>query len=274
MSDRRDERRIALLLEYDGADFAGLQSQDGPRTVQDALERALGKLTGECRRISFAGRTDAGVHARGQVGSFLTRVDHDAETWRNGLNHFLPGDLAVIEACETARDFDPRRDAIARRYRYVIECGRGRAPLTRGRAWQLSCTLDVERMAAAAAMLPREGRDWAAFGGPVSEDYPTVRTLLECSVRAVCGGRRAQRVAITMEATGFLPHQVRRMAGALERVGTGALEPHEFAALIDGPPGSAGKAAPPQGLTLECIRYERDAVTWASGRMATAERVR
>ena len=274
MSDRRDERRIALLLEYDGADFAGLQSQDGPRTVQDALERALEELTGERRRISFAGRTDAGVHARGQVGSFRTHAAHDAETWRNGLNHFLPGDLAVIEACEVARDFDPRRDAIARRYRYAIESGWGRAPLTRGRAWQLPCTLDVERMAAAAAMLPREGRDWAAFGGSVAEDYPTVRTLLECSVRAVCGGGRARRVEITMEATGFLPQQVRRMAGALERVGAGALEPHEFAALIDGAPGSAGKAAPPQGLTLECIRYEPDAVKWASGRIAAGERVR
>lgn len=274
MGDRTEERRIALLLEYDGAEFAGLQSQEGPRTVQDALERALEELTGECRRISFAGRTDAGVHARGQVGSFLTRVEHDAETWRNGLNHFLPADLAVIEACEAARDFDPRRDAIARRYRYTIEFGRGRAPLTRGRAWQLACTLDVERMAAAAAMLPREGRDWAAFGGPVPEDYPTVRTLLECSVRADCDGGRARGVEITMEATGFLPQQVRRMAGALERVGAGAMEAREFAALVDGAPGSAGKAAPPQGLTLECIRYERDAVTWASGRMAAGERVR
>ncbi len=274
MSDRTGERRIALLLEYDGADFAGLQSQEGPRTVQDELERALAELTGERRRISFAGRTDAGVHARGQVGSFLTHVDHDAETWRNGLNHFLPADLAVIEACETARDFDPRRDAVARRYGYAIEYGRGRAPLTRGRAWQLACALDIERMTCAAAMLPREGRDWAAFGGPVSEDYPTVRMLLECSVRAVCGDGRARRVEITMEATGFLPHQVRRMASALERVGAGVMAPHEFAALIDGAPGSVGKAAPPQGLTLECIRYERDAVTWASGRMATAERVR
>lgn len=274
MGDRTEERRIALLLEYDGADFAGLQSQEGPRTVQDALERALEELTGECRRISFAGRTDAGVHASGQVGSFLTHVGHDSETWRSGLNHFLPEDLVVVEACEVARGFDPRRDALSRRYRYAIEFGRGRAPLTRGRAWQLSCTLDIERMSAAAAMLPREQRDWAAFGGPVSEDYPTARTLLDCSVRAVCGGGRARGLEITMEATGFLPHQVRRTAGALQRVGAGAMEPHEFAALIDGAPGSAGKPAPPQGLTLECIRYEPDAVTWAIGRTVAGERVR
>jgi tRNA pseudouridine38-40 synthase len=272
MSDRAEERRLALLIEYDGTAFSGLQAQREPRTVQGEMERALESLTGERRRISFAGRTDAGVHARGQVGSFTTAVDHDSETWRAGLNHFLPEDVAVREVREVAADFDPRGDALSRRYGYVIEYGHGRRPLTRHRAWQRQYALDVRLMADAAATLPRDERDWAAFGGPVSDDYSTVRSLFDCAVRSVAGRDGVQAAEITFEASGFLPHQVRRMAGALESVGAGRIDVDEFASLIDGAPGSAGPTAPPQGLTLEGIGYAADAVTWASDRAVAGER--
>ena len=113
-------------------------------------------------------------------------------------------------------------------------------------------------MAAAMALLPRVARDWAAFAGPVPQGYPTVRTLLDASVER-CG---PHGVTVTMEADGFLPHQVRRTVGAIERVGSGRLTPRELAALVDGPPASAGPTAPPQGLTLVAVRYPPGTIDW------------
>ena len=272
-----ERRRIALLMEYDGAAFAGSQWQPGVRTVQEVLESALKEFTGEGgpgsageqvgERIAFAGRTDAGVHASGQVAALSTRTRHSPATCRDALNHFLPEDVVVRAAAKVAVTFDPRRDAEARRYRYRIEDGLGRSPLTRRIAWQVERPLDVSAMAAAMALLPRGARDWAAFGGPVPAGASTVRTLLDARV-VRDGVREVERdgpraVMVEMEATGFLPHQVRRTVGALERVGSGRLDPHEFAALVDGPPASAGPAAPPQGLTLVAVRYPPGTVEWA-----------
>ena len=264
-----ERRRIALLLEYDGTAFAGSQWQPparGTRTVQEVLEAALFEFTGERaeagNRIAFAGRTDSGVHASGQVAALSTLTQHSPATCRDALNHFLPEDVVVRAAAEVAVTFDPRRDAEARRYRYRIEHGRVRSPLTRRQAWQVEHPLDASAMAEAMALLPRTARDWAAFGGPVPADYPTVRRLLDASVER-CG---PHEVVLEIEATGFLPHQVRRTAGALGRVGGGALSPAGFAALVDGPPASVGPAAPPQGLTLLAVRYPPGAVDWGTMR--------
>jgi tRNA pseudouridine38-40 synthase len=254
-------RRIALLLEYDGTDFAGSQSQRAQRTVQDVLEDALTRFTGERRRAAFAGRTDAGVHAAGQVAALGTETDHSAATFRDALNHFLPEDVVVRVAAEVAEGFDPRRDARSRCYRYRIEDGRARGPLTRRAAWQLPHRLDAAAMAEAAALLPRTPRDWSAFAGPVPEGYSTVRVLERCEVNLEAG-EDGRRVMVTMEAGGFLPHQVRRTVGALERVGSGRMRAEEFAALVDGPPCSVGPAAPPQGLTLLAVRYPDGVVAW------------
>ena len=272
------QRRIALLLEYDGAAFAGSQWQPNARTVQGVLEAALLRFTGEGageqvgagRRIAFAGRTDSGVHASGQVAALSTGTQHSPATCRDALNHFLPEDVVVRAAAEVAVTFDPRREAEARRYRYRIEDGRGRSPLTRRIAWQVERRLDVSAMAAAVALLPRVEQDWAAFGGPVPAGTSTVRRLLDARVqRGVERGVErdgeqdgAHAVTVELEATGFLPHQVRRTLGALERVGSGRLDPHEFAALVNGSPASAGPAAPPQGLTLIAVRYPPAIVDW------------
>lgn len=258
MAGDLEARRIALLLEYDGTGFAGSQSQPAGRTVQDTVEGALAEFTGERQRLAFAGRTDAGVHASGQVAALSTRTAHSPATFRDALNHFLPEDVAVRGAAEVAPGFDPRREAAARRYRYRIEDGRGRRPLTRRQSWQVERLLDASAMAAALALLPRESRDWAAFGGPVSEGYPTVRRLLDASVER-CG---PGVLVVTLEADGFLPHQVRRMVGALERVGSGRLTAGEYASLVDGPPGSAGPTVPPQGLTLVEVRYPPGTIDW------------
>ena len=257
------QRRIALLLEYEGTAFAGSQWQPNARTVQEVLEAALREFTGEDTgdRVAFAGRTDSGVHASGQVAALSTRTRHSPATCRDALNHFLPEDVVVQAAAEVAVTFDPRRDAVARRYGYRIEDGRGRSPLTRRCAWQVERTLDDAAMAEAMALLPRTARDWAAFGGPVPDGYSTVRKLLDASVER-SGGVEGTAVTVEMEATGFLPHQIRRTMGALERVGSGRLAPLEFAALVDGVPGNAGPAAPPQGLTLIAVRYPHGMVDW------------
>lgn len=251
-------RRIALRLEYDGTGFSGSQAQLGQRTVQGVLEAALESTTGEERRIEFAGRTDAGVHATGQVAALDTQREYSPATFRAALSHVLPEDVAVRAAAEVGQHFDPRRDAVSRCYRYEIEDRRERSPLRRHRAWQRRRQLDVAAMAAAVGQLPRELADWAAFAAPAAEGYPTVRTLLDMSVRR-CG---PHRVSVSVEADGFLQHQVRRMVGALVEVGEGALTPTGYAELLDGPPGSVGPTAPPQGLMLVAVRYPPGTVEW------------
>ena len=262
MSSPNAPRRLALLVEYDGTEFSGSQSQRGRRTVQDTLEDAIADYCGEPeggrRRIGLAGRTDAGVHARAQVAVIDCPRTDALETVRDALNHYLPDDVAVRAACEVAADFDPRRDAVARRYCYRIRDGGTRSPLQRRDVWQRPHALDASAMAAAAAALPRGRRDWAAFAGAPSGGGSTVRTLSSMAVRR----RGAHEIEVSMEADAFLPHQVRRTVGALERVGAGARSPREFAALIDAPASSVGPTAPPQGLTLEAVRYAAGAVDW------------
>lgn len=252
------QRTLALLLEYDGAGFFGSQLQPGRRTVQGVVEEAVEGLTGVAGRVAFAGRTDAGVHATGQVGAVHTDSRLAPGAFRAALNHRLPEDLAVRAVAAVDAGFDPRRHAVARSYRYDIRHGVPRAPLTRGREWLRAGVLDVEAMARAVALLPRDRRDWSAFAGKVPVGYSTVRTLRRCDVRRA----GPDRVEVTMEADGFLPHQVRRTVGALVRVGSGGLHPEQFAALLDGAPGSAGPTAPPQGLVLRAVAYPPGAVEW------------
>jgi tRNA pseudouridine38-40 synthase len=252
-------RRLALLLEYDGAGFSGSQLQPGRRTVQGTLEEAFRELTGAADRMAFAGRTDAGVHALGQVAAVDTDSHLEAGAILRALNARLAEDIAVRAVADVEARFDPRRDAVARTYRYSIHHGAPRSPLIRARTWHRAGTLDVEAMTRAVALLPRgEQRDWAAFAGPVPEGYTTVRTLRRCDVQRA--GERL--VDVTMEADGFLPHQVRRTIGALARVGSGGLTVTEFAALIDGAPASVGPTAPPQGLVLCAVEYPPGAVCW------------
>jgi tRNA pseudouridine38-40 synthase len=258
MSSAAETRRIALLVEYDGTQFVGSQSQPGQRTVQDTLEAAVMRFTGEQQRLRFAGRTDSGVHARGQVATLETSTRHEPARWVAALNRFLPADVAVRAACEVTADFDPRRSAQSRRYTYAIEDGRPRSPLTQRQAWQLEAALDVAAMSLAASLLPTEQRDWSAFSGPLEPGRSPLRSLQACTVRRTA----PHRVQVSMEAESFLPHQVRRTVGALRDVGMGRLTPQAFAGLLDSTPASVGPAAPPQGLTLVAVRYARGMVDW------------
>lgn len=255
-------RRIALLVEYDGTEFAGSQAQLRQRTVQDVIEDALTSFTGERQRVRFAGRTDAGVHALGQVVTLDTQTAHAPARFIEALNRYLPFDVAVRAVCVVPLMFDPRRSAISRLYRYQIEDGRARSPLTWRTAWQFKAPLDAEAMARAAEALPRSAVDWSAFAGRVPSDRSTVRTLAVCRVRRTASRQMPHRIEVQMEAQAFLPHQVRRMVGALAEVGAGRLTVQAFARLLDGAPSSAGPSAPPQGLTLVAVRYAQGMVDW------------
>lgn len=244
-----EERRIALLLEYDGTAYRGSQYQDNGPSIQAQLESSIEKLTGEQRRVAFAGRTDSGVHALGQVTAFETASRMSAAELMRGINHFLPQDIAIRAVKEVEVKFDPRRDARSRVYRYRIDTRPVRSPLLRDRVWQVGRRLDVEAIREAAHHL--EGpHDFAAFAGPY--EGTTNRTLRRCEVSEACC-----LLTLEMEAKAFLPHQVRRTAGTLAEIGAGRLSISGLRELLDGArPSSAGPAAPACGLYLLRVEYD------------------
>lgn len=244
-------RRIVLLLEYDGGRYAGSQLQKNALTVQAVLEQAIERATSAQSRAAFAGRTDAGTHARGQVASFVTASRLDAKTMARALNAWLPRDVAVRAAAEAHLDFDVRRHAQRRHYRYVVRTGPVRPALDRDHCWYVFGNLDATAMAEAASRLVGV-HDFAAFAGPMEKvDASTVRELYCLNVR-----QQGDDVIIDAEASSFLPHQVRRMAGSLVEVGKGKLSTDAFAAQLQGPPASAGPVAPAHGLCLMRVDYE------------------
>lgn len=244
-------RRIALLLEYDGGRYAGSQLQKNALTVQAVLEQAIERATSAHSRTAFAGRTDAGTHARGQVASFLTDSRLDSLTLLRAINAWLPQDVAVRAAADVDKAFDVRRDAVKRHYRYLIRNTAVRPALERERAWHVATGLDVEAMADAASRLLGV-HDFAAFAGPMEKaQASTIRHMFSLDVR-----REGDDIVIDATANAFLPHQVRRIAGALVEVGQGRLTAAEFAGLLDLPPASAGPVAPAHGLYLMRVDYE------------------
>lgn len=248
MSGEEPPRRIALVLEYDGTDFNGSQIQSDAPSIQGEVEDALERLTGKRPRAAFAGRTDAGVHARGQIAAFDTASELETHVFVRGLNAHLPEQIAVRAAREVQAEFDPRRHATSRTYRYTIHNSPARSPLTRDRAWHVRQRLDTVAMQRAAALLIGE-HDFASFTR--DEGVPTARCMRRCDILV-----EAPEVAIEMEANAFLRNQVRRTVGALVQVGGGQMSLEAFQRLLDAPEvASAGPMAPPQGLCLEEVAY-------------------
>ncbi len=245
-------RRIALLLEYEGTAYAGSQLQKNAPTVQGALEEALLRLTGERVRVAMAGRTDAGVHAKGQVASFRTGRPLPLTAFVEGLNHYLPEDIAVVEAAEVPLSFDVRRHARGRWYRYTILLRKAPSPLLRRFAWHLPWPLALESMARAAPLLEGE-HDFAAFTMPALKGR-TVRRVYRCRF-----WWREDLAFLDMEANAFLPQQVRRTVGALVEIGRGRLSLQALADMLrEARPGAAHFAAPPHGLCLMRVYYEQE----------------
>lgn len=249
-------RRCArAVIEYEGTAFAGSQYQPNHRTVQGELEEALNRLTGERVRVRFAGRTDAGVHATGQVAAFCLSAEATQLGWRElrrRLNASLPPDLAVRSLTTARAGFDPRRDALARIYRYRILDGGEKRPLQRHRTLEIDDRLDVAAMAAAARLMVGE-RDFAALGSDARGR--TVRRLTEIAVV-----RRGHLIEVHVTANAFLRRMVRSIVAILLRVGKGRLAAEGVTDLLaigerTGARALHGQAAPARGLTLEKVIY-------------------
>jgi tRNA pseudouridine38-40 synthase len=253
-------RRCArATIEYDGSDFAGSQYQPNARTVQGELEEALNKLTGERVRIRLAGRTDAGVHATGQVAAFCLPRPRRGEGYgwpelQRRLNAVLPPDLAVRSLRAVPVGFDPRRDARWRVYRYRIRMAGSRRPAERHRTLEIEDRLDVAAMRAVAEELHGE-RDFGALGSDAWGR--TVRHVSQVRVIA-----RGTSVEVVVTANAFLRRMVRSIVALLLEAGRGRLAPDDVPALLDGGRRALdGRAAPARGLTLERVSYEPAART-------------
>ncbi|MSQ09760.1 MAG: tRNA pseudouridine(38-40) synthase TruA [Dehalococcoidia bacterium] len=255
MADQQAMRRIALRVEYDGTRFHGFQIQLRALTIQGVLEDALQTLLGQPTRIYGAGRTDTGVHAVGQVATFVTTATHDTGTFQRALNARLPADVAVTDACEVGVAFDVRRHARRRWYRYVMLNREASSPLLRHATALVRGGLDTTAMAQAAALLVGQ-HDLASFSGTPSKPTTTVRRVFEARVTQM-----GPFVLFDMHAEAFLPQQVRRTAGVLLEIGKGAYGLEQVRHLLEQPVlGAADHAAPPQGLYLMNVEYPDGAV--------------
>lgn len=253
-ADRRATvTRVVLVVEYDGAGYHGFQWQAGGVTIQQKLEEALEQLTGETARVAGASRTDAGVHARGQVVSFITRSSHSPETFVKGMNYYLPGDIAVRAAYRVKDSFHVRHQALSREYQYCILNRRTRSPLDRRSCLLVGGQLDVAAMNQACQALVGE-HDFASFtSGSGAGLKSTVRRVYRAEVN-----REAELVIFTMVANAFLTHQIRNTVGMLIKVGLGKMNREEFCAIMEAKKeGLAGPMAPAHGLCLVSIKYPR-----------------
>lgn len=246
-------RNIRLTLSYDGTDFNGWQTQPGYRTVQETLERAIAKLTGEARvRVNASGRTDAGVHALGQVVNFYTTTHHPPEVLVRAVNAHLPPDVVVREAADVPQSFDANRDAKRKLYRYVIHDGPVPDLFLRRYCSQSRHRLDADIMRRAAE--PLKGRhDFHSFETDWPNRMSSVRTITHLSIN-----RFGDWLWLDVEADGFLYNMVRAIAGTLMNVGRGYWPEGRVAEILNAEDRTlAGPTAPAQGLFLVRVEYEK-----------------
>lgn len=243
--------KIVLIMEYDGTNYHGSQLQASLPTIQGETEMALQKLTGERSRVMSASRTDAGVHAKGQVASFRTSSPLPLATFVSGLNYYLPNDIAVKAAYQVDDSFDVRRDATSREYDYYILNSLTRSPTRQAFTHLVTGHLDTRSINRACQALIGE-HDFASFttcDGLKMKN--TVRKVYRAEVT-----EDDDLLVFGMVANSFLPHQVRNTVGALIRVGLGWMNVDEFYSIAEAKtPGLAGPTAPACGLCLMQINY-------------------
>ena len=241
-----------LTLEYDGAAFSGWQVQPGGRpTVQGALETAIARVTSQRVRVVGSGRTDAGVHAEGQVASVSLTTHLSPERLRLALNGVLPAEVAVKDLSPASEGFDARRDARSKLYRYAIWNGPSRSPLRARRALCLQRPFDLPALRQAAGILTGS-HDFASFQAAGSKVLTTERTLLRLDTEGEAGAA----IDLYFEGTGFLRHMVRNLVGTLVEVGSGKRAAGEMVAILAARDRSrAGPTAAAHALTLVAVRY-------------------
>ena len=244
-------RRIHLIVEYDGTNYAGWQRQSNAMTVQEKLERAVFRLTGEEVCVSGASRTDAGVHALGQSAHFDTQSRIPADKFSFALNTMLPPDIRVVRSEEVSMAFHARFSGRGKRYRYLIHAAPHAGALNRLTHAHVIYPLDVEKMRAEAQSLVGT-HDFAAFAASGSVVKDTVRTIWRADVE-----RHGAEICLIVEGNGFLYNMVRIIAGTLIGVGSGKLAPGAIKRAIEsGSRLDLGITAPAHGLTLMEVFYE------------------
>jgi len=243
-------RNLKLTLEYDGTAYRGFQVQAEGPTIQGELERALREVLRQPVRVVGAGRTDAGVHALGQVVSFRCHWPHSATALGRALNAHLPEDIVVLEAEEAEDRFHARFSARSREYRYTVLNREAPPAIGRQYCYHFARKLDLEPMREACRLLIGE-HDFASFAGAGERALSTVR----CLEQAGCE-RDGDKIYFDFRARSFLPHMVRNLVGTLLQVGTGRIGVERFAAILRARDrGMAGPAAPARGLCLMKVYY-------------------
>jgi len=239
-----------LLIEYDGTQYHGFQWQAGLPTIQSELEQAIRRFCGQSSRVMAASRTDAGVHAKGQVVGFWAKSTLDTKTLVRAMNYYLPGDIAVKAAYRATDDFNVRRDALSREYRYYILNSDTRSPLSRRFALFVPKVLDIEAMNEACELMPGE-HDFASFASSLDDSRSTFRNVYEAEIE-----KKEEFTVFRIVANSFLPHQVRSTVGLLIRLGLGKMGVEDFHDIMEARSlGLAGPVSPACGLCLEKINY-------------------
>ena len=245
-------RNIKLILEYDGTNYHGWQTQarSGKPTIQETLEQALFKLTNENVITYSSGRTDAGVHALGHVANFKTANQIPAAAWAPAINHLLPVDIRVLASEEVALDFHARYSALRKTYQYRILRRRPPTALFRNYAWHINVPLNVSNMRKGLTFLL--GRhDFSAFRGSGCTAKSPVRTIVSASIK-----KSGDFIDLRIEADAFLQYMVRNITGTLVEVGLGRFNPDDIKRMLESRDRKeAGKTAPPQGLYLVSVTY-------------------
>jgi tRNA pseudouridine38-40 synthase len=254
-------RNIKLLIEYEGTRYQGWQIQNEGPTVQSAMEEAIAELTGAKCPLVGAGRTDAGVHALGQVAAFRTESKLETSTIKRALNALLPDDIRVREASEADESFHPRFGSTEKAYFYIIANTSHTSPFIRGYVWRVPQALDLHSMSGAAEAL--KGRhDFRAFMGAGSSVKGTEREIRRISVEDMEGidflgaSIDGRFIRVGVRGDGFLRHMVRNIVGTLVEVGKGKIKPEALGGILaSGDRSNAGPTAPASGLFLEEVLY-------------------
>ena len=244
-------RNEKMVLEYDGTNYCGFQTQKNGVTIQSVLEKSFAKILGKRIPIIASGRTDAGVHAVGHVFNIKAEFPMDDGRLLMGINSILPKDIAVKSAKTVDNSFHARKDAKWKRYRYVIINSKVPSPLQARTSWRVPVPLDVKAMQEAAACLVGE-HDFLSFMGKRSSVKTTVRNIISLTVK-----KTGERLIVEIVANGFLKYMVRIIVGTLVEVGKGNLSPADVKKILKAKDRNiAGPTAPPHGLCLIEVSYE------------------